>query len=159
METSTIQPIRTQSAPAFLFAGHYQRYTFETMGEIPALWEKFGPASQSLPGQVGDKYYGISWDTYTKGQYFEYMAAIDVSSKEGMPEGITFLEVPAQSYAVFEHNGSASELSKTIDNIFTHWAAGAGIKERGFPAMMEVYGDDFDPETVSGRIEIWVPLP
>ena len=158
MEMVTIQPIRTQQIEPKILAGLHKRYTSETMGEIPALWTEFVPFMHTMPNRVGPTDYGVVWDAWTNGPHFEYMAAAEVSTKEGLPEGLETLDIPSVNCAVFEHVGSLSKLCETIDAIYTGWLPSSGAKLAGFPGMMEVYGADFIPETMSGRIELWVPL-
>jgi len=158
METATIQPIRTQSAGPKILAGHHKRYTTDTMGEIPALWADFAPLIHTVPNMVGKTAYGVVWDAWSNGPHFEYMAAVEVTNKEGTVNGLETLEIPARTYVVFEHTGPLSILCETIDAIFHGWLPTSGATLAGFPGMMEVYGEDFNPQTKSGRIELWLAL-
>lgn len=139
-----------------LVAGFNQRYTYQNMGDIPALWQRFAPHINATDQQVGTVCYGLIHGNDDSG--FEYMAALDVSTAEGLPEGFTTYKIPAQRYAVFPHDGHVSELSKTIDFIFHDWLPGSGMEPTGQPDLYERYGPDFDPAIGRGDVEVWVPI-
>ncbi len=45
-----------------------------------------------------------------------------------------------------------------MDAAFRTWLPTSGRKIGSFPDVLEFYGEDFDPETGLGRVEIWLPL-
>jgi AraC family transcriptional regulator len=95
---------------------------------------------------------------------FEYITGVEVSSFEKVPAKLRRLEVPAQRYAVFVHDGHVSGIRDTMYTIKKGWlpklmVAGRTGAERGVqPDFFERYGKDFDPKTATGKIELWVPL-
>ncbi len=139
-----------------LVAGFNQRYTYKNMGEIPALWQQFAPHINATEQQVGEVCYGLIHGNDDEG--FEYMAAFDVSSADGLPEGFTTYTIPAQQYAVFPHDGHVSELHKTIDYIFHEWVPKSGLELTGQPDFYERYGPAFDPIAGRGDLDLWVPI-
>jgi AraC family transcriptional regulator len=162
VQTLPIQPVRTLAIGRILFAGRHERYTAETRGEIGALWGEFGPLIDSVPNKVGNNAYGIVWDAFSKGPYFEYMCAVEVSSADNLLEGFETYEAGDLSYAVFEHRGHVSTFCQTLDRIYKEWyptVSGGYSPEYPGPNFIEVYGRDFDPITASGVVEVWVPIP
>lgn len=125
---------------------------------IVEVWHQFGPMIVSVPGKVGSLAFGVIWDSHNQDGRFRYMAAVEHEANAPIPDGMQVLEIPAMDYAVFEHDGSLDNLKGTIHAIFSDWVPTAGEKLAVFPSMLEVYGDEFDPQTSSGRIELWVAL-
>ena len=125
---------------------------------IPEVWHQFGPKIDTVPGKVGNLAFGVIWDAHNSDGRFRYMAAVEQEANVATPEAMQVLEIPAVDYAVFEHVGSLDNLKDTIHAIFAGWLPTSGEKLAVFPSMLEVYGDEFDPKTSSGRIELWVAL-
>jgi AraC family transcriptional regulator len=76
----------------------------------------------------------------------------------GLPPELESIEVPERRYAVFSHDGNVARISDTIDAIWHSWLPKSGYRIPEGAAMTEVYGDEFDPKTGSGRVEIWIPV-
>ena len=138
--------------------GLKKRFSYESMGEIPELWHQFGPKIDGIEGNVGNLAYGVVWDTSQDSSEFMYMVAVNQVPTLEVPDGMDILEIPEVTYEVFEHIGSLVNLSETIMGIFQSWLPQSGQTLVGFPSMLEVYGDEFAPETSSGRIELWVAV-
>jgi hypothetical protein len=47
---------------ACFFAGLSGHYTSETLKDIPAQWQRFGPYIGTLPGQIGRVAYGVCFN-------------------------------------------------------------------------------------------------
>src|SRR5258708_322856 len=60
---------RIESAKALRIAGLRERYTSETMKNIPELWSRFGPHIGKIPGQVGRVAYGLCFKCAQPGWY------------------------------------------------------------------------------------------
>ena len=67
------------------------------------------------------------------------------------------LRVPPQTYAVFTHDGHVSEIRRTWKAIFGTWSQEVDYKLVDAP-QFERYGENFDPQTGNGNIEIWIPI-
>lgn len=155
------------SAPRFVrrgrmvLAGLRERFTEETMSEIPKLWARFAPLIGQVPGEVEGVAYGVCVRPGCEGEAgFEYMAAVEVV--DGVrTEELDGLEIPALEYAVFAHEGHVSKLVNTLEGIHREWAPRlqrALAEGDRVPAFLERYGPGFDPMRGEGDMEIWVPV-
>jgi AraC family transcriptional regulator len=159
MEESTIQaiePIRLEDSEPMTFAGLAKRFDMKSKSEIPALWASMDPYWGRIPGQVGRLGYGVVYDAMTDGVHFTYLAGVQVSSPEGLPAELSHVELPARRYAVFSHPDHLSTLPETLNAIYRRWLPTSGFTAAN--GMLEVYGESFNPETLPGGIELWIPL-
>jgi AraC family transcriptional regulator len=145
---------------ALLIAGSQRHYTSDNLNELPAQWQKL-PFGQ-IPGQVGRAGYGVIVDGKENECDFDYLAGAEVASFDRLPDEFARISVPAQQYAIFSHRDHVSKLKNTIDAIVKTWMPTAGARlatpRAGQPHMIEYYGEDFDPQTGLGCIEVWIPL-
>ena len=150
---------RFENGAPILIAGFAERITPETWDKIDALWWRFAPHIGSVPGQVGSRVaYGVVTDA---GSGIEYLAGVEVSDASGLPEGFSHVQLPAQRYAVFRHDGHVTRLKETMTAIFETWLPTSGrehARRAGAPAFYERYGEEFDPRTGTGGIEVWIPI-
>lgn len=143
-------------SPALHLVGMDRVYTFETKTEIPKLWGEFGPRFGSIPGQKGMLAYGVCHHFDDTG--FGYMAAAEVEEGVGAPEGMTTMDLPAQRYATFTHQGDLSSLGDSYMFIWDKWVPESG-QEIIQPALIfERYSEDFDPDTNQGHVELWIAI-
>ena len=136
-------------------AGFGDRYLHSAIEDIPALWYRFGPNIGKVPGQVGAITYGVCSNGDSAG--FDYLAGVEVATFFGLEERFRTIVLPAATYAVFTHGGHVSTLHQTFEAIWGKWLPESGRRFAGTP-VFERYGEDFDPESASGGIEIWCPL-
>ena len=151
-----IAPIRTEAPGQLLMAGLSGE--FSSPAGIPELWQQFVPNLGKVTGQVGNVAYGVIFASDPSGK-FKYMAAMRVNNFTSVPAELEILTIPAQKYLVFRHDGHASQLSSTIEKICK-----TGVMQTPGPvandsqvAMLEYYGEKFDPATGTGDMEVWVP--
>ena len=147
---------RLEKGHFLLIAGLGERFTQETTEGIPALWDKFIPHIGKVPGQMGDVTYGICCNPDGKGG-FEYIAGVEISRLDDLPEQYRWIEVQPQHYAVFEHKGSLGDLPRTFQYIWKTWLPASGREAADAPEF-ERYSADFNPQTGEGVLEIWLPL-
>lgn len=153
---------RIESRGAVLIAGSQRHYTAQNLNELPSQWESlpFG----KIPGQRGNAGYGVVFDGKADECDFEYLAGAEVSTFDGLPADFARMSVPAQRYAIFPHRDHVSKLRNTIDAAVKTWLKQAQAKgealtpQPGQPWMIEYYGEDFDPKTGTGTIEVWFPV-
>ncbi|MDI3357698.1 GyrI-like domain-containing protein [Pseudomonas sp. UYIF39] len=139
-----------------LIAGLGGRFTADTTKGIPALWEKFIPEIGKIPGQKNEVTYGICCNPDGKGG-FEYIAGVEISKLDDLPEKYRWVEVQPQHYAVFEHKGSLDQLPQTFQYIWKTWLPQSGYQAADAPEF-ERYSEDFNPKLNTGVLEIWLPL-
>lgn len=129
--------------------------------KIPALWNKLMQSYwDKIPGGINNVGYGLCIDL-DKGNCI-YLAGREVSEIQSIPDYLQVFVMPSQTYAVFEHTESVMTIRKTIDNIFSHWLPNSGYQltstDKNRLVFFERYGEEFNPETGKGGIEIWLPV-
>jgi AraC family transcriptional regulator len=154
--TVDLEQPRIEQGATLLVAGLSDRFTHETVGGIPSLWQRFSRYFGHVPGQVGRRAYGVMFNTDDEGS-LEYMAGVEVSSFDGLPAELNRIRIPAQTYAVFSHRGHVSTIRSTMNAIWRKWLPESGLKVIDAPDF-ERYGEDFDPATGSGTIEIVIAI-
>lgn len=141
----------------FLVVGLKCRYTEQSSSHIPDQWQQFARHIDSVPKQTGSSsIYGVLSNSDDEGG-IDYLTAVEVESHSEIPEDLDGMQIPAHTYAVFEHRGHVSGIRRTWSTIFSKWLPTSGHRLIDGP-QFEAYGDDFDPMTGNGRIEIWIPI-
>jgi len=153
---------RFENGRALLIAGLRSRYTPETMRDIPAQWQRFAPHIGQVPGQIGGVAYGVCFNTSNGAGDVEYLSGVEVSSASGLPSEFSVVSIQAQRYAVFAHREHVSKLHETLDAIGRKWLPESGQeaapRAAGAPDFFERYGEEFDPQSGMGDMEVWIPL-
>jgi AraC family transcriptional regulator len=152
---TTLQPPRMENGQAFLVAGLGERYSFDNLAGLPALWQRFGPHLGNVPGQIGDVAYGVCYNTDDTG--FDYIAGVEVRDFATLPSEFARLRVSPQRYAVFTHPGHVSTVRGAFMAIFNDWLPKSALSPADAP-VFERYDDRFDPRTGIGGFEVWVPV-
>lgn len=147
---------RFEKGRFLLIAGLGERFTPETTQRIPELWKRFVAHLDKIPDQVGEITYGVCCNPDGQGG-FEYIAGVEISRLDDLPELYRWVEVPPQHYAVFEHQGSLASLPQTFQYIWKTWLPQSGREAAEAPEF-ERYSADFNPDTGRGVLEIWLPL-
>ena len=128
--------------------------------EIPEMWGEFVPRidePERIKPQVS---YGLC-DSSIEGLedgVFEYVAGVEVSGPDVVvPEGMVLRSVPERKYAVFTHYGTLDTLGETYQNIYNTWLPQSGL-EVGNEFDMEVYDEDFIPDSPDSKLYIYVAV-
>lgn len=137
-------------------AGLADRFTFATNEGIPALWQRVGPWLGHLPGQIDDVTYGVVAD-FEEDCSFGYLAGAQVSPDAELEEGLAYIDIPAQRYAVFSHADHISTMRRTAYSIWASYFPSSPYVPTGGPNF-ERYGPEHDPVTGHGVVEVWVPI-
>ncbi|HSE85750.1 MAG TPA: GyrI-like domain-containing protein [Candidatus Binatia bacterium] len=148
--------MRFARAKEMLLAGLSGSYTIETRGKIPAQWERFAPSIGKVPGQIGQVCYGVCWNVSPE-RGFDYLTGVEVTDTKGLPSEFATVRLVAREYAVFAHRDHVSAIDRTVDRIWKEWVPQAGLKVASAPCF-ERYGEEFDPQTGMGGMEVWIPL-
>ncbi|GGA60723.1 AraC family transcriptional regulator [Edaphobacter acidisoli] len=154
--TITVEPTRFELSLPMLIAGLGDRFTVENHSGIPSLWQRFGPHIGHVPGQVGGKAYGIVHNFDEDGN-FDYIAGVEVSDFNRIPSDFQRIRIPEQRYAVFTHRDHVSTIGQTCSAIWNSWLPQSGHQVADAPTI-ELYGEDFNPATGTGLIEVWFPV-
>ncbi len=153
-----LEPPRFETLQPMLFAGLQETYAYGGNAAIPSLWQKFNQHFGHIPNQKGNVAYGICTHIDGEVEKFRYMAAVEVSDADDLPDGFATLKLPTQRYAVFSHRGHVSGIPGTMDLIFGNWWPTSGLEHGSMPDMFERYDERFDPHTGMGGTEIWLPI-
>lgn len=143
-----MHPVKFVTLPAFRVLG--MEYVGNNANqEISGLWQQFNQRAGELKGE-GNCAYGVcSMLPGSKAGWMEYVAGLKVSKDVACPEGMVIFDVPANTYAVFEHHGAMAELRTTYEGIMAWWKASGRQPAGNYD--MEVYDErflDFKPESV-----------
>ena len=155
-ELIDLSPPRIVHRPILRLVGLSDRYTQDSTFRIPALWERFMAALGTVPGRVGERAYGASYNFDAEGG-FDYMAGVEVASSAVVGGELSLLVIPDAPYAVFTHRGHISVIGRTWAEIQVHGLREAGLRAANAPAF-ELYDERFDALTGEGVVEIWVPV-
>src|SRR5882762_5684874 len=153
---ATLEPPRFENFKTLLIAGLSERYTSETCANIPAQWQRFAPHLGHIPGQVGHTAYGVICNSDDAGNT-EYICGVEVSDFSRLPAEFSRLRIPEQRYAVFAHRDHIAAIRRTWFTIWNKWLPESGHQVVEAPEF-ERYGEEFDPRTGTGGLEIWIPI-
>ena len=157
--TVQLQSPRFEDSKPLMIAGLRQGYTPEIMNNIPAQWQRFAPYIGRVPGQIGQSAYGL---VFQMSSGFDYLSGVEVPDCAGLPGEFSCVTIPAQRYAVFQHQGHVSTLGETCDAIGNQWFPQSGYKPAekaaDAPNFFERYTEAFNPITGMGGIEVWIPI-
>jgi AraC family transcriptional regulator len=134
------------------------REPVQSVAKIPELWQR--AMAYKFPHRVGRADYGLCFDCMSDN--FEYLAGVEVSDFSGLPAELGRTSIPAQKYAVFSHRDHVSQLSRTIEKIMSDWLPNSGYQltrtTPESPDFFERYTEEFNPQTGTGGIEVWIPV-
>lgn len=133
-------------------------------GEIPQMWGAFMHRSNEIKNIANSSVaYGYA-ECRCEGECkcgqggdFLYIAALEVSNFDEIPEGMVTRTVPPSKYAVFTHKGSIETLGITFNNIFSKWLPAAGLapnQKFGF----EYFDKRFNYSSEDSELDIYVPV-
>jgi AraC family transcriptional regulator len=140
---------------AFTVAG--LKYTGKNEhNEIPQLWQELGPRFGEIKNMVvRPAAYGVSANMDMETGVFDYYAGFEVSSSEGLPQGMVAFEVPDGKYAVF--TTTLPQIHETYQKIFGTWLPEAGLQATGAPDF-ELYDEMFNAQDPSSMLYLYIPI-
>ncbi len=128
------------------------------------LWAGFMPRLGEIKNRVDD--FKVSLQQYDDTSYFEEFkptkqftkwAAVEVSSKEHIPEGMEVLELPKGMYAVFLYRGLPSDAAPFFEHIFGTWIPLSDY-ELDLRPHFEILGEMYKKDDPSSEEEVWIPI-
>jgi len=150
-----LEPPRFVNHKAMLIAGLGQRFEYENMDGVPALWERFRPHIGNVAGQTGDAAFGVITSSDDKG--FDYVCGVEVADFSDVDRDQTRLRIAPHKYAVFMHRGHITTFRNTMHAIWRQWLPQSGHEVADAPTL-ERYGPEFDPYSGAGGVEVWLPI-
>lgn len=82
---------------------------------------------------TGNELYSIEvypesyFESFNPDKVFDKWAAVEISDFSKIPEGMDYLIIPPDLYAIFIHKGPESEGPKTYEYIFREWLPASGF--------------------------------
>ena len=155
---STELEVQIEERPAFLLAGLEQLHEDMPSPQISEQWQRFAPHIGQIPNQVGMTSYGaMPPEKEQEDAPYRYLCAVEVTSLEALPTGLTGYEVEAGTYAIAQHREHVSSVGQSFAALYGSWLPASGYEP--LPGYcLEVYGAAFDPMTGNGGFELWVPV-
>lgn len=125
--------------------------------ELPPLWSAFLPRLAEIRNTVPGVCYGIVRQDPGDGERLEYHAAIAVTKVAALPEGMSAVEVPAGTYARFEHRGPAQRVDHTVSYAYGTWLPQSGHRHTYAPDL-EIYGAAYHPTSDDSVLHYAIPI-
>ncbi|RQO32345.1 GyrI-like domain-containing protein [Taibaiella sp. KBW10] len=132
--------------------------------QTPALWRCFMPQRNCIDNRLGNDLYSVQcypehfFDTYQPDVIFEKWATVAVAAKTNrIPEGMVCLNIPAGTYAVFDHKGPHTDLS-VFEYIFKEWLPHHASYTLDARPHFEVLGAKYKNGDPDSEEEIWIPV-
>ena len=147
---------------SLVIAGLRRRFSPDGFHDIAQLWQDFSQQRARIPEAVGNAAYGIVLHGAHAAGSIEYLAGQEVNGLGRVPDEFDSMRIPAHQYAIFPHRGHVAALRHTMMAIWNDWLPTSGRvashPDADSPNMIEYYGEDFDPESGWGTIEVWLPI-
>ena len=141
--------------PTFTVVG-IRIHTSPMSQDIPNLWQRFGPRIDEVQ-YVAEPHvsYGLMDNFDLANGVLDYMAGVAVAQVIDLPAGMTYWDVPANTYAVWET--TLPSIPQTFDYIYTTWLPTSGYQQVVGP-YFERYGETFDPADPTSPVAIYIPV-
>lgn len=128
------------------------------IGELlPQLWGAFVARLPEIPNRVPGVCYGVVRQEKADSDRLEYHAAIAVTNASTLPHGMVSLEVPAGTYARFEHRGPAPRIDHTVSYAYATWLAQSRYRHTYAPDL-EIYGAAYHPTNDDSVFHYAIPI-
>ena len=134
--------------------GIFRYYPFEKVAEIPDQWQSFVPLIPQITRDPQPVTYGA---VYGGDDGFNHLSGVELPSDTHTAQNMVCLTLSPQFYLVFWHPGHVATLRETCDAIWSDWLPGSGKTVVEKP-WFERYGNEFNPVTGAGGLEIWIPV-
>jgi AraC family transcriptional regulator len=152
----TIAASRIVAQGEMKFVGLSEHVPFTELQNIAAQWQRFMPHYGEIEDKAQSIPAGVSTNLDDEGN-FDYICAVEVKRFGRVPKGLIQLTVPAQTYAVFAHDGHISEIGRTYHAIWNDWVPPDG-RQIADGASIERHRETFDTRTGFGGVDIFIPV-
>jgi AraC family transcriptional regulator len=155
---ATVRTPHIEKAEALTIVGLSELCSFDSVTRIPGLWQRFmSQYYAAIPAKAADIPVGLSYAVGDEGG-FEYVCGVEVTRTNGTrPKDLMTCELPARSYAVFEHRDHISRLTETYRKIWNDALPAIGRVVADAP-ILERFNQGFDTRTGEGGVQLWIPL-
>ena len=154
--------LRTETIAEKQLIGHRRTMSLAA-NTTSELWQGFMQQRATLPPPVGGVRYSLQiypadyFADFRPERPFEKWAALEPIATPGLVAGFEKLTLPGGLYAVFLHQGPASEGPATFRYIFGAWLPASGYALDDRPHF-EVLGSKYKNEEPDSEEEIWIPI-
>lgn len=123
---------------------------------IGKLWHEFSSLEGDVPNRVeGGPCFGVIWgepdESRSHPDELHYLACVEVTSFDDVPEGMISRAIPESVFAAVTHRGSMDRIAETIRPLYRDWLPGSEWEHAGV-ADIEIYDERFSP--VGGESEM-----
>ena len=147
--------------PKTLIVGLERTFERQTLAQIPDLWKGFHGRYEEIPHRTGIACYGVSVLCDRENLTIDYLAAEEVSQVSALPAQMTDREIGGGLAAVFtlvlKGRSIGAEIGAAFDEIWRLWMPASDYVPNG-GYEFERYDRRFDPKTLSGAIELVIPV-
>lgn len=154
---------RFETKESFILAG-YRKHTRDGFQAIGEAWFSLKNNIHKIERKNIHTMYGFedySSEFTADPLSFYYMAAVEVDQNTSIPDGMTRIEVPKTTYAVFTVNGKNTngEIGKAFHYIYFVWLPNAEycLDEHAL-FDFEYYDERWDCQFDAAQMDIYVPI-
>jgi AraC family transcriptional regulator len=147
-------PPRFVTEGPLILVGLVERHALESVQAIPAQWGRFMERYGEIDDIAEDIPVGVSFSPDDEGA-FDYGCAVIVRRAGAALKGLKRIDLPKQTYAVFDHDGHVSAIHNTYLAIWDRGVDGYDFAEA---PSLEKHKATFDTRTGMGGVEIWIPV-
>lgn len=160
-EGVTMEPVfKERGAEKIIgLAGTFSEDCFEG---ISKLWSDFEKRAGDIEGRRLSYSLGVCLESHPQVEVkapdtFIYVAGVAMAGDAEPPEGLVAVSIPPSRYAVFTHRGPIDTITHTVNYIWGTWIPrNSEIYKKG--PDFELYDDRFDSSSLSGEVDIYVPV-
>jgi AraC family transcriptional regulator len=147
--------LETISLPSFRLVGMLYAGPIKD-NSVTELWRRFGARMDEIAHTVNPEIGFGAQDHFDHvAGTFEYLAAIEVTSAEGIPEGMLTWVIPAQTYAIFP--ASLATLSQDYQKAYGEALPAAGLERADGPEF-ERYDERFNSRNPQSPFALYIPI-
>jgi AraC family transcriptional regulator len=155
-DVAALRP-RYEEKKGLLAVGLAATYEFGAVEGVAGQWQRFmtiifpdiGHRLPTIP-------VGVASAVDMDGD-FTYVTAAEVSSASDARADLEVVRVAPRRWAVFEHAGHITSLSRSFANIWDRWLPASNHAVAEAPSL-ERHQPTFDPRTGDGGVDIWIPI-
>jgi len=130
-------------------------------GELAGIWQRFMQQIGTVPCQrVPRQTYGL-WrypNSFQVSRDFDYLAAVAVEKRSGLPPNLSGASLKPGRYASFEHHGPIQNIRQTYLHIYGEWLPQSGHQLAGNHDL-EYYDERFTgADETESILNILVPI-
>jgi AraC family transcriptional regulator len=124
---------------------------------LPPLWDRLLERAGEIPHVVPGVAYGVIRPLSPDDDRLEYVAAFAADRVDDLPTGMVRFDLSAATYARFTHRGTATQLDRTVDHVYSTWLLRSGMRHAGGPDL-EIYGADHDGSNPANEVGYAIPV-